>query len=322
MVAPNPVDVLTRRVREALATLFVESFAESFRADSDPPPPADRSSRTEQQRYRLDVLASVTLGLVWGAPLLATAVSAAFEWYTRHPTGLEGFTRGIRAALAEMVRHLDDLVRRGDLSAAEADLPLVRDAAAGRTGPESLGSAVEKAIGLFRTGADAPWRRRYEADCRTPYFVPVDAATVYAAVIRPDGYRQDEWEYDLGSLSPDLATARRRGSAGFYALDDDLLIGFAEVSLVPATGWEGARQTDVCDTAVRQAGQRESYDLHSFTVSGAGISDTVGDYPTEPHPAGPIVREATVRLVLVRHIPLEPDCASSSAPKTAQRGLA
>lgn len=79
---------------------------------------------------------------------------------------------------------------------------------------------------------------------------------------------------------------------------------------------------DVCDTAVRQAGQRESYDLHSFTVSGAGISETVGDYPSEPHPAGPIVREATVRLVLVRHIPLEPDCASSSAPQTAQRGLA
>jgi hypothetical protein len=128
---------------------------------------------------------------------------------------------------------------------------------------------------------------------------------VYAAVIRPDGYGQDEWEYDLGSLSPDLATARRRGSAGVYALDDEVLIGFAEVSLVPATGWEGARQTDVCDTAVRRAGQRESYDLHSFTVSGAGISQTVSDYPIEPHPAGPIVREATVRLVLVRHIPVE-----------------
>jgi hypothetical protein len=305
MVAPNPVDVLTRRVHEALATLFVESFAESPRVDSDPPAPAERSSRTEQQRYRLDVLASVTLGLVWAAPLLATAVSAAFEWYTRHPTGLEGFTRAMRAALAEMVRHLDNLVERGDLDRAEADLPLVREAADGSTDRESIGAAVEKAIHLFRTAADAPRRRLYEEDCRTPYSVPVDAATVYAAVIRPDGYRQDEWEYDLGSLSPDLATARRRGSAGFYALDDEVLIGFAEVSLVPATGWEGARQTDVCDTAVRQAGQRESYDLHSFTVSGAGISQTVSDYPIEPHPAGPIVREATVRLVLVRHIPLE-----------------
>ena len=54
-----------------------------------------------------------------------------------------------------------------------------------------------------------------------------------------------------------------------------------------------------------EAGGRSSYDLHSFTASGAGISEVVSDFPIEPHPAGPTVRQATVRLVLVRHIPLE-----------------
>lgn len=305
MVAPNPVDVLTRRVRDALGTLFVESFAEASGVDSDPPAPVDRSSLTDRQLYRLDVLASVTFGFAWAPPLLAIAVSAAFEWYSRHPTALEGFAGAIRAALAEMVRHLDLLVERGDLDPAEADLPLVKDAAEGRAG-ESIGPAVEKAVCLYQTGAHAPRRRLYEADCRTPYFVPVDAPAVYAAVIRPYGYEEDEWEYDLGSLSPDLATLRRRISADFFALEDDVLIGFAEVSLAPAAAWEaGARQTDVCDAAVRQAGGRESYDLHSFMASGAGISETVSEYPIEPHPAGPIVRQATVRLVLVRHIPLE-----------------
>ena len=305
MVAPNPVDVLTRRVRAALATLFVESFATPSGVESDPPAPVDRSSLTDRQLYRLDVLASVTFGFAWATPLLAIAVSAAFEWYTRHPAALEGFATAIRAALAELVRHLDDLVERGDLDPAEADLPLVRDAAEGRGGRESIGPAVEKAVRLFTRGADAPFRRLYEADYRTPYSVPVDAPTVYAAVIRPYGYEEDEWEYDLGSLSPDLATLRRRSSAGFFALGDDVLIGFAEVSLVPAARWEGgARQTDLCDAAVRKAGEIESYDLHSFMASGGGISETVSDYPIEPHPAGAIVRQATVKLVLVRHVPL------------------
>jgi len=35
-------------------------------------------------------------------------------------------------------------------------------------------------------------------------------------------------------------------------------------------------------------------------ADGAGICEVVTNYPIDPHPAGPIVRTATVRLVLVR----------------------
>lgn len=306
MVVPNPADVLTRRVRDALEALFVASFTERSGIGSAPPAPVDRSSLTDRQRYHLDVLASVTFGFAWAPPLLAIAVSTAFEWYGGHPAALEGFAGSLRAALSEMVRHLGDLVDRGDLDSAEPDLQLVRHAAQGAASRESIATAVEDAFKLYSTGAYAPQRRLQEADFRTPYFVAVDAPSVYAAVIRPYGYDEDEWEYDLGSLSPDLVTLRRRSSAGFFALGDDVLVGFAEVSLHPAGAWEaGARQTEVCDAAVRETDGRESYDLHSFSASGAGICETVSDYPIEPHPAGPIVRQATVRLVLLRHIALE-----------------
>lgn len=304
MVAPNPVDALTWSVRHALGTLFLESFADP----SGPGAPADLSSLDDRERYRLDVLASVTLGTAWAPPLLVIAVAAAFEWYCGHPAALEKFAGSIRAALAELVGHLDRQVERGDLDPAETDLPFVRDAAAGRCDRESIAAALDRALRLYRTGAHAPWRRLYEADCRTPYAVPVHAPTVYAALIRPYGYDEEEWEYDLGSLSPDLATLRRRVASDVIEYGDDVLVGYAEVSLVPAASREaGARQTEVCDAAIRETGGVESYDLHSFSAAGAGISEVVTDYPVEPHPAGPIVRQATVKLVLRRAIPLEPE---------------
>ncbi len=303
MVAPNPVDVLTRRVRDALRALSVNAFAEAPRLT---PVPDEPPSRTDREQYRLGVLASVTFGLAWAAPLLRIAASTAFDWYRSYPTALEGFAAALQASLAEMVRHLEALVDRGDLDPAEPGLQLVKDAAEGLAERDSLAEAVEKAVRLYETGAHAPVHRLYVADCRTPYSVPLEAPTVYVGVIQPTGYEDGEWEYDLGSLSPDLATLRRRISAGFMDRGDDALVGLAEVLLVPAAANEdGASQTEICDAAVRAAAGRESYDLHSFMAAPAGISEIVSDYPIEPHPAGPIVRKAIVRLVLVRHIPLQ-----------------
>jgi hypothetical protein len=306
MVAPNPVDVLTRRVRHALGDLLFTAFTSEAAGEVEPHPAEELAALTDRQRYRLDVLATVTFGFAWAPPLLAIAITTAFEWYGRHEEPVARFAEAIRTALAEMVPHLAGLVERGDLDPEEGDLGLVRGAADGRSERQDAGPTVEKAIRLYRGGASAPWRRLYEADCRTPYTVPVAAATIYAVLIRPCGYDEDDWEYDLGTLSPDLATLRRRFQADVGEFCDDVPVGLAEVSLVPAAAWEaGARQTDVCDAAVRAAGGVESYDLHSFNAAGAGISEIVSDFPIDPHPAGLIARTATVRLVLVRQISLD-----------------
>lgn len=304
MVAPNPLDVLTIRVRHALGRLFMESFTSVPSADAAPGP-RDLGSLSDRQRYRVEVLGGFTFGLVSAPQLVATAVEAAFQWYASQADALETFAGEIRAALADLAGDLDRLVSLGDLDPSAPDLQFVKDVAHGRAPRESIAPALGKAVRMHQVGTHAPSQRLYEADCRTPYSVPVDGAIVYAALLRPHGYAEDEWEYDLASLSPDLATLRRRIAAGFIEHAGDVVVGFAEVSLVSAASWEGGgRQSDVCDAAVREAGGVESYDLHSFMVSGAGISHVVSDYPIEPHPAGPIVREAKVKLVLARGIPL------------------
>lgn len=306
MVAPNPVDLLTSRVRHALGGLFLQSFTSAASGDSAP---ASRefSSLTDRQRYRLEVLAGFTFGIVSAPQLVTTAVEAALEWYGSHAEALESFEAEIRGALGGLAAELDRFVALGDLDASNPDLQVVKDAAEGRAARESVAPALEKALRLYRVGAHAPSQRLYEADCRTPYSVPVDGAIIYAALLRPYGYDEDEWEYDLGSLSPDLATLRRRIADGVLVHADDVVVGLAEVSLVPAASWEaGGRQTNVCDTAVRETGGVQSYDLHSFMASGAGICEVVTDYPIEPHPAGPIVGVTVVKLVLVREFPLEP----------------
>jgi len=301
MVAPNPEDVLTSRVRRALVALLVASLDADPPADGevategDPGAPLDR-----RQLYGRHVLASVVLGYAWAPALLSTAITAALDWFVAHERALEAFEAEVRRAIGEMVPDLARLADAGDLDPSSPSLVLVSDAAEGRTPRLNLGRAVEATINLYREGVRAPWRRLHEADCRTPYAVPVLAPTAFVAVIRPYGYEEGEWEYDLGTLSPDLATLRRRvardGDHG-----DDVIVGYAEVRLRPAVAGENPeRQTDTCDAAVREQGGVASYDLHSFMADGAGICEVVTNYPIDPHPAGPIVRTATVRLVLVR----------------------
>jgi hypothetical protein len=300
MVAPNPEDVLTSRIREALRALLAASL-------KSPAPhvkgPRSFHPRDAQQEESHRILASVILGHAWAPQLLSTAITRALELFVRHEQALAEFVAAVRCALGEAVPHLDRMVDDGDLDRSAPDLELVRAAAEGGTPAPSIARAVEVAAILCREGRIAPRKRRYEADCRTPYSVPVDAPTVFAAVIRPFDYDEGEWEYELGSLSPDLATLRTRIAESLG--DDDDLVGYAEVHLEPATDTEGSRQTDICDAAIRVQNGVASYDLHSFLVAGAGISEVVTDYPIEPHPAGPIARTATVRLTLVRHIPLD-----------------